>query len=365
MAIEFGSFGKSRMNAFIQSPKLARGFKEGATVWKIDPSTGEVLWSFNTQVTAWSVAANSAGMVYVGTVLFNPLYPDEENPPGNIWAIDSLDDEVDWVYSWTYCSTVRKVILDSSGNLYAAGSQGVIKLNSSGVKQWEWNPGGNGAYDVAVDSSGNVYATRGYVGTSGATLFKFNSAGVQQWAVEPDEDDETAHAYSVTVDDSGVVCGTATTDIHELPKLIRWPADGSEMDWKSELDGDPDVMPSLFVHKSGGLECVSGGYFVGIKGVSWQDVEKQNDTPGNVWTWAESGETTRDIAVTAAGKTCAALAGDQTLCRVLADGSDWDLTWASGEDGYGVSVVESGDGEGVYVCGARAREWDDEANLSP
>ena len=98
------------------------------------------------------------------------------------------------------------VAVDSSGNVYAAGYTNgdldgsnaggwdlfVVKYNSSGTKQWTQqlgSSGGDGAYGVAVDSSGNVYAagtTKGALdgntnaGSYDLFVVKYNSSGVKQ-----------------------------------------------------------------------------------------------------------------------------------------------------------------------------------------
>ena len=89
-----------------------------------------------------------------------------------------------------------------SGNSYDPFT---IKLNSSGLTQWAFSVGGSSGYEagwgVTTDSSGNVYTTGYYQGTSDlesgsgttnftsnrsnkndAFLLKHNSSGVHQWA---------------------------------------------------------------------------------------------------------------------------------------------------------------------------------------
>ena len=102
-----------------------------------------------------------------------------------------------------------------------------IKLNSSGVTQWVFAVGGSSGYEagwgVATDSSGNVYTTGYYRGTSdlesgsGTTnftsntsnknevfLLKHNSSGAHQWAkVFPSYG--AAQGYGVTTDSTGNV----------------------------------------------------------------------------------------------------------------------------------------------------------------
>jgi hypothetical protein len=152
------------------------------------------------------------------------------------------------------------VAVDSSGNVYCAGSTGsslgeaidggglpdafVMKLDSSGAVQWIRQlgtvtsvPGGDTSkgdycYGVAVDSSGNVYCAGGTqsslgeanggggVGVFDAFVMKLNSSGAVQWirqlgAVTSVPGGDTSHddyCNGVAVDSSGnVYCAGPTT----------------------------------------------------------------------------------------------------------------------------------------------------------
>lgn len=137
-------------------------------------------------------------------------------------------------------------MVDSSGNIYAAGYQNgqgtfdygdgvtstgkntnynvvLVKYDSSGIAQWAetvaTGPGYSRFYDVAADSSGNVYAageqygngTFTYGGESIAgdsnsnnlVLVKYNNSGTVQWARTVDSaGNEQSQFYGVTVDSS-------------------------------------------------------------------------------------------------------------------------------------------------------------------
>jgi len=90
------------------------------------------------------------------------------------------------------------IAVDSSGNVYVAGStasQGaggddvlIAKYNTSGTIQWQRSLGGTGnevGYGIAVDSNGNVYVT-GYTASQGAggndvLIAKYSTSGAIQW----------------------------------------------------------------------------------------------------------------------------------------------------------------------------------------
>ena len=135
------------------------------------------------------------------------------------------------------CECGYGIAVDSSGNAYATGnfyetatfgstsltSSGnqdifIAKLSSTGSWQWAVKAGGS-QYDygfgIAVDSSGNAYAT-GYfsetanfgstslTSSGGSDIFiaKLSSSGSWQWAVKADSSDGTA-GYGIAVDSSG------------------------------------------------------------------------------------------------------------------------------------------------------------------
>tara|TARA_R110000823_G_scaffold299331_1_gene420055 strand:- start:1801 stop:3132 length:1332 start_codon:yes stop_codon:yes gene_type:complete len=121
--------------------------------------------------------------------------------------------------------------IDSSGNIIIAATASfsgtyniyVVKLNSSGVIQWQKNfhptyPGdtnsNDGARCVAVDSSDNIFVG-GFASGSPDPLFvmKLNSSGTSQWqrCLNTDRAGSTndGEAYDISVDSSGnvLVCG--------------------------------------------------------------------------------------------------------------------------------------------------------------
>ncbi|OGP24947.1 MAG: hypothetical protein A2X93_03870 [Deltaproteobacteria bacterium GWC2_56_8] len=126
------------------------------------------------------------------------------------------------------------VALDSSGNVYVTGATSagpyfsaapdifLVKYDSSGTKQWTQQLGTSSeefAEGVAVDSSGNVYVTGyAYGGLDGNTsaglpdvfLVKYDSAGAKQWTQQLGTSNYD-NAEGVALDSSGNVYVTGYT----------------------------------------------------------------------------------------------------------------------------------------------------------
>lgn len=88
-------------------------------------------------------------------------------------------------YSYSKSSTCfLGVTTDASNNFYISNDNSttnVQKFNSSNASQWVKTNGVAITYPVAVDASGNVYATGGGAGGVTARFFKLNSTGTTQF----------------------------------------------------------------------------------------------------------------------------------------------------------------------------------------
>jgi hypothetical protein len=104
-----------------------------------------------------------------------------------------------------------QVALDSSANVYIAdyGNSRIKKLTSAGVFSTNIVPSISGVRGVAVDSSGNIYASFEN-GHSDHRLSKYNSAGTLQWTSATLATDRLSH---VATDGTHVWVAAPTSDV--------------------------------------------------------------------------------------------------------------------------------------------------------
>ncbi|MDQ3111945.1 MAG: SBBP repeat-containing protein [Bacteroidota bacterium] len=156
----------------------------------------------------------------------------------------------------------RAIVTDALGNVYVTGySLGTnydivtIMYDPSGVQQWatRFNGTANGfdeGYDIAVDTSGNVYITGGTVSTTSNLNYitiKYNSAGAQQWATlysNTNNSTNTECAYALTLDATGNVYVTGTsyagTSFDHDIATIKYNNAGAQQ-WVSRYNGPGSV----------------------------------------------------------------------------------------------------------------------------
>jgi len=166
--------------------------------------------------------------------------------------------------------------VDGSGNVYVTGTVGfrysesssyaTIKYDASGVEQWVALYSGpvniDGAYALAVDSSGNVHVT-GWSAGSGfrydyATI-KYDASGAQQWVARYDAPrNSDDYAYALAVDGSGnvyVAGGSIGSGTSNDYATIKYDASGSEQ-WVARYNGSgnaDDYASALAVDAEGNV----------------------------------------------------------------------------------------------------------------
>jgi uncharacterized delta-60 repeat protein len=233
---------------------------------KYDPN-GTQLWAarYNGPAdwTDWpfEIAVDSQGNVYVTG------YSCDQGPYGIIdpdYATIKYDPEGNELWVARYDGppgpgnshdSSRAIALDSTGNVYVTGnSKGIetnydyatIKYDQNGTELWvaRFDSGGgpDSAYDMAVDSAGNIYVT----GSSGdyATI-KYDPDGNELWVARYDgPDNGPDSAYALEVDESGNVYVTGDSGPPDPGGLylmkdyatVKYDTNGSQL-WVARYDG--------------------------------------------------------------------------------------------------------------------------------
>ncbi len=162
-------------------------------------SSGTMMWDQSYAGFATALALDAEGHIYVTG--FGP-----SNSAPNSFATIKYDSNGNQLWASRYyglTNSVNKpisIVVDNSSNVYVTGyGSGVagdsdydyitLKYDSSGNEQWASRYDGPGhstdlANSIAVDNSGNVYATgfsRGIETSRDYATIKYNSTGIQQW----------------------------------------------------------------------------------------------------------------------------------------------------------------------------------------
>ena len=271
----------------------------------------------------------------------------------------------------------RMVAVDSSGNVYVVGQTNltggidsivIAKYNSSGVHQWDKTLGGTSTaeqgYGICVDSSDNILvcgqSNKGTSGT-GAILLKLNSSGAEQWQRTLDGA-STQIAYEVAVDssDNVYIGGYTTISGYQYFLLAKYNSSGT-LQWNKKIGGSntTDQGRSVTVDSSDNV-YIGGVTTGGGVGVYDSYLVKYNSSGTYQWQKAlgTSGTQINIQGMTSDSSDNVYIMGSYSNSYFFAkyDSSgnlDWQrsLGGSSGDYGHSISADTKGN---IYVMGASA-----------
>jgi len=219
----------------------------------------------------YGIGVDSSGNVYV---------TGRDGGGSNAFIVAKYDTNgnIDWqkqINASSHSSYSYELEVDSSGNVYIAGltssggasnSAFVVKLNSSGAVQWSrklYGSGNEEAYGIAVDSSGNVYASieSDSFGNDQIVLAKWNSSGTIQWQRYMTKSDGSVvrgRPHGLAVDSSDNVYVTSTINIGVWDVWIAKFDGSGNILWQNSFgNSSSEDEPRDIVHHSGNIYFTS------------------------------------------------------------------------------------------------------------
>lgn len=289
----------------------------------------------------------------------------------------------------------KALTIDDSGNIYVTGESwfdyATVKYNSQGIQEWVayyitprflWNR----AYALAVDASGNVYVTgesRGSETSSDYATIKYDSSGVQQWVAKYNGPENSLdYAYDLIVDTFGNVY--VTGESVGLDKMydyatIKYNSEGAQQ-WVLRYNGPGngnDHATAMAMDEWGNIY---------VTGKSWDPVTASDyvtvkyDSKGiQLWAVRDSGpgnsldyayklviDKSGDVYVTGYSE-CLSTGRDYTTVKYNSKGTqEWVARYngpANGDDSPIAMAVD--DSANVYVTGSSIGSygWSDYATV--
>ncbi|MFX1315247.1 MAG: SBBP repeat-containing protein [Promethearchaeota archaeon] len=264
----------------------------------------------------------------------------------------------------------KGIAIDSSRNIYitgttwsyGAGSSDVIlvKYNSLGNLEWYRTWGGSdwdGGYDLAIDSSGDIYITGNTAsygaGTRDVCLIKYNSSGVLQWdriwgSTEVDRSNAIAldsseniyiigETYGFGAKDSDM-CLLKYNNLGDLEWYRIWGESGLEYGNTITIDSLDNIY-------------VAGGYFdIALVKYDSTGVEQWNRRLSDVDCYGIALDSSENIYLAGIAR----YGGNHEMYLVKFSNSgifEWDLSWG-GSDLEECKAIRLDSSDNIYLAGS-------------
>jgi hypothetical protein len=308
---------------------------------------------------AYGIVLDGDGNIYVTGYVDGDLITNEDADLQTVKYAPS--GEVLW--SLTYDNGLKDIAhdiaIDGSGNIYATGKSSndfVTIRYVNGVEDWtvRYNAGGTeSAYGVAVSADGSVYVTGSTTsaGNSDFLTVKYDSAGFFQWARTYDNAGAHDVAHDVVVDEAGNLYVAGETFNEAGNNILKYDPAGNLL-WERQYAGFSSSLEGLSLDADGNVfitgTSIDSGHFVYITA--------KYDSAGNqVWV------RTYDSGFNAAGRDIAL----DSQGNVYVTGTTYDihtikydpagheilsLTHDGGSSDAGNAIAVGADGK-VYVAG--------------
>jgi uncharacterized delta-60 repeat protein len=208
-------------------------------------STGTIVWKYKLSTTYaafYSMTVDSSGNLYMVGRHSAEAVVVKTDTNGNVqWqtVIGNQDIGLD------FCQGVG---VDAAGNVYVSGYQNrttsgtwdafVLKLNGSGVVQWQRRIGGAGddrGTDLAVSSAGDAYmvarAVSGATGAADIVIVKYDTTGALQWQRRlAGAAGDYGYGIALGAQDSVIVAATQNSQTQGSFDILtaKLPGDGSK-----------------------------------------------------------------------------------------------------------------------------------------
>lgn len=202
---------------------------------------------------AYDLALDSGGNVYVTGYLYKPFEPD-----GTDYITSKLSPSGADLWTRAYDSggqdEAYDVAVDGGGNVFVTGNASTVKYDAAGAQQWARPFPGTG--QALITAGGFVYVT----GTSGGDFqtVKYDGAGLQQWAATRDGGGaDQAHAL-LLAGDTLYVTGHATGATQTDALTVGFDAASGAEVWSDLYGGAFDDYAYALVSTGTGSFSIAG-----------------------------------------------------------------------------------------------------------